>query len=1188
MKLKILMILSALVAGVMSVFAADGTWAGGETGSKKWNTDTRYWTDQKPAGGSRNDTAYLHSAANGSYSYSNKIQPRIEIDQDVMLHSIEVFGDDGYPWLQLSRYPDFKLQMGKNDRGENPCFRSSPVWQTGNDQGVVFSAQDNPERRSVNLIVNADASADDSVFTFQGGAWAFRDGKAASGTYVASGFSRVDLIDVYQLYFPSDSKLGIADGDLRLVRAKFNFEAAADGSTKRSVSGGDWIVGPGVSYLVAQPHSGLVFPSQITRESGSKGFFTFGPTRNTSAVTYELPNPEQYYNNETEKRFPTWFLFGTIGSASGPVWYKFDFLTYQDGVFQKFTNYATSLSGATDERTVELSGATTLEGESEAAALKMQGKLTLAEGAKLTLGNAKEPGVLLYDSDLDGAGEITFKGSEGVLAALAGGRNINAKLTGDNSITILSGYDVKSYNVNINNEGNTFSGGLDILSGNVFAKKSMVLGTGRVTVDGFPGCYDGSTKNVVSRGATLTLDSGVEISNPISLAGTGTADSGTDDPQYCALFLKGASKVAGDITLNNATAIRCNETATEISGAISGDHLLYLWPAKGGVLTLAGDVRNGKEIAITSPTNMTRGTVSVSEGTQFNVAKLRNDATLRFKGARTFDGVLTGEGTLELPAAGALTLTTADVQTGALSGEGTLTLAADAPRLTIGSDSATNAAPFSGTIATVDGRALTLVKTGANTQTFGGRSMFSGDVVIEEGVLCLTNLADTTGDVLPETANVTVQAGGTLDLAGVSQTIARLENYGTITNSSAKQAVLTVKDGILNGEVKGDVKVVVADGRLVLGSWRTAASLPVTDGLAFHLDGADLSSLVRNDEGEVLTWKDASGNGNDFSAEEKTVYHDLLKPVYDATLNDGRGAVVFRADQTQSLATRLSMGEKTCQAETLFFMTRTDTTSTDYGNEGKKFYMCGLFGVRNEDGGIRLKYNDHKTWDKNRIFSNSRFYVNDNANNSGTFTAGEDYILKVDVLTNENTKAWSLGNYYPGDQWGNGPRGYNGTISEVIAYKGSVTAEERTAINAYLNAKWKTGEVTSCTLPEDLQIELGTGGTLDLAGTTQTLNGISTSGGSIVNGTITVTGTLNVVIGADGKVQACNLNGATLADGLTIAFTGGTLTEARYVVATGVASADVSKMKVPSGWNLSLSSDGELVLAKGGMCIILR
>ncbi len=458
----------------------------------------------------------------------------------------------------------------------------------------------------------------------------------------------------------------------------------------------------------------------------------------------------------------------------------------------------------------------------------------------------------------------------------------------------------------------------------------------------------------------------------------------------------------------------------------------------------------------------------------------------------------------------------------------------------------------------------------------------------------ITTDAHAAKDILPVGSALMVKEGAMVDFAGVSQTLARLENYGTITNSSATPVVVTVKDAVLAGKIAGNVKVVIDGGQAYLKTWRNMVELPVKANLAFHLDAAKLPSLLRNAEGQVTNWVDRSENQMDFRDDVDGLSHKeaiLPPPTFDSTLYGGRGGVKFVANQTDADgANRLTLGEgKSCVVKTVFIVTQTD----------KWTYFGGLIGPRNGDDCLRLSSSQNSfSWGPYGSFSGTEFYLNGNKGVK-KFTQGKPHLVQACLADGKDgNKTWTLGQYFKvevADTTASnfatvgGLRGYCGSVAEVVAYGEFVSEEERLAITRYLTDKWMAAEVNldEKVLEDGVKIGLLNGATLDLGDTAQTVGGFSGSGGTVVNGDLTIGGALEVDFDDNGEVVAHAFNGATLADGLQIVLNGQP-SALRFVIATGVKSADVSTFKLPaSSWKVSLKN-GELSLAKGGMVIIVR
>ncbi len=263
--------------------------------------------------------------------------------------------------------------------------------------------------------------------------------------------------------------------------------------------------------------------------------------------------------------------------------------------------------------------------------------------------------------------------------------------------------------------------------------------------------------------------------------------------------------------------------------------------------------------------------------------------------------------------------------------------------------------------------------------------------------------------------------------------------------------------------------------------------------------------------------------------------------------------------------------------------------------------MCGLFGPRNSDGGFRLFGTGVNTWSSDYLFtSNAWWYIN--GKQTRTFDAvGTPYILQTTSNASgaENYDGtvempWSLGQYLAAKditltEKKGGLRGYKGSVAEVVAYDRHIEGDEQAAITAYLKEKWIDGDTSvHATLPNN--IELTNEATLDLVRTEQTVNGLSLSGsgGAIVNGPLTVGGTLEVFADANGDVAPYRFESVSFADGLRIELKSDAYNSIRLPIATGVTAANVSTFTVSRvGWAVSLN-DGVLSVGKMGFRILVR
>ncbi len=407
--------LACLVCLVLRAEAVDGK-ATVSSGQTSWNAFD--WKDGVVAGGGGSASLYLQS------------QTTLTINEPLDLGR-----------LDLERSPALSRWNKNNSGGYGASFtikRGTSSLHLSGDAPVVSAT---PCVAGKNLLtLNGDsvlAGDAGTVLTLVGGNY-----RIAGGTtdgYALTGFRRVDLDGVS---VQTDEALagGFTDGDVRLSGAWFNL----DHKTDIPVIGGNLIVGPGKNSIRLGVTSSFAFGGAITREG--KGLLAVDLNNHV----FTLGNPADYIVNAAEGRFPTWMLMN-----------DYSFITYDDeNRLVAATIDRTTFSGCEQTETVHLTSATTLSSDAEAAAVRVDKALTVNEGVTLTLGNAREPGLLVVGDTIKGGGDVTFVGPEGIIASRSG-KAINARLTGTNSISVHSGA-AWTQTTTLGNAGNTFSGGLDL------------------------------------------------------------------------------------------------------------------------------------------------------------------------------------------------------------------------------------------------------------------------------------------------------------------------------------------------------------------------------------------------------------------------------------------------------------------------------------------------------------------------------------------------------------------------------------------------------------------------------------------------------------------------------------------------------------------------------------------------------
>ncbi len=1146
------------MSAVAAVQAAEGDgWmtVTNETGSSitlNWDANTASWWKDGIYADGVNATAWLDC--------QNRDQVVIALGKvsdggtgKIRLHALKMTGsrvrtEDGTHTEYLRRgwplsCPDSAFVMC----GTDPLIRFLPPY-IANTPTVIDG----------NALVVGDGSPN-NVLTIQGGG--LRLITSVPNTFVITNFSRVVLKDHPLISSYQSQSCGVVAGDAKLMNVHFQtvWNSAAV-SVDHKAFGGTLTIGAGLTDVEwSGTGRSFTLAGRIERERAA--LFRMNPHTDAS-LQCRMPNATELMGDKG--RLPTWFL----NRAS-----TFDFLSHADGKLAVANSaLPAQFDSSKDDETVVYDGALLHEGALNASAVSVKSKLDLS-GRTLTLGleNGDEPGLLVMNADVAGStGTLAFEGPEGIIAVGGNGshRVLSPRLTGASSLTIVAGFKEWVNDITLDNAANDFSGGIDLLTGALIVKHADALGTGSVRIHGYPASYDFGTasKHVVCSGGTLCLD-GCTITNGLRIAGMGGYNPSKDLNRDLtdgavvvsgsALYLKTGSGVSGDIVLEKTAAIRSAKDSGEtlLSGSISNaslsddfadDCMLYLWPGANSVIKLANEISTGA-IAITAPTNgageRAIGTVALTETAALDTQSLRNDGVLKCEADQTLDFELSGEGAV-------------------LADEGVaLTLA--------------------------------LVKTGAGMQAFGGAAFtFDGSVRVKEGTLKVDADMTTTDGA---ESSLTIESGAVLDVAGRNLTVTTLENFGTIRNTSETPVVLTVRDATLVGAIEGAVTIRIDGGTAAIKNWRNMDELPVSDGVAFHLDASDLSTLLLNEQNQVTNWVDKSGNGNDFMEDSYVKDSEGVSrtsPLYVAATNGNRGAVVFNTtDHASKTNNRLSMVSKTCELKTVFIVTSTDESFAQLGADGYSILQYGgLFGRRGDGGNglYLLGVYGQLNYGANGLFNGGTAYmrVNGNENKTGCLEGllGVNYIFEAGRNDDGSSAdySWSLGQFT-----GFHFRGYKGTVSEVIGYDRYVTDEERALITDYLRKKWASETVEAgMTIGERVSLVFANGGTLDLGGTTQTINALSGAGGSIVNGSLSVGGILQVNVNGDGSVTPYRFNDVTLADGLRIKLNG-TPADARIVIATGVKTAHVRNLVPPAGWKLNLNND-RLSLSRDGMMIIIR
>ncbi len=213
-----------------------------------------------------------------------------------------------------------------------------------------------------------------------------------------------------------------------------------------------------------------------------------------------------------------------------------------------------------------------------------------------------------------------------------------------------------------------------------------------------------------------------------------------------------------------------NTADTTLSGIISNGGL-SINNTGGGTLTLSG------VNTYAGGTTLTAGTLAAGNDSALGTGTLTlNGGTLQASGAaRTLANNLTVGGNFAVGGTNDLTLS------------GTVGLGTGTRIITVNNTGSTTLAGV------ISGTAL-LSKAGAGTLTLSGANTYSGGTTVSAGTLQSggSNSLGTTG-------TVTINAGGTIDLSGNTQTFATLSGAGNLSNIGS----LTVNAGTFSGPISG-------------------------------------------------------------------------------------------------------------------------------------------------------------------------------------------------------------------------------------------------------------------------------------------------------------------------------------------------------------------------------------------------
>jgi outer membrane autotransporter protein len=503
----------------------------------------------------------------------------------------------------------------------------------------------------------------------------------------------------------------------------------------------------------------------------------------------------------------------TIESPTSPTyWGDLDFVGSQSNTYTGLT----TVQGSAVLGLLRTGGATSIAGD-----LLVQGASTvaigqseqIADGSTVTVdsvsgplyGGIRLPGLLFLNpgltetvGTLNGSGTIDLGSS--TLRTGAGnfaGRISEGGISGVGEGTLVK-YGPGAFTLS---GANTYSGGTRVEGGTLRVANDSAIGTGGLTLDG------GTTLDYAAPAIT-------QLANPITLAGTATLNID-----------------AGSVRQNGAI------------GESGGSRGLVKTGAGALELAAAGSYSGGTDVQlgfvdVATPGALGSGSVHVGAGTGPGSTGLRVGDGVTLAGQ-----AVTSEGFVDVSRA------VGGTAIGSLDGSGDVRLGA--ATLTLGGLDANNAvggAIQDGGIA--GGTGGSIVKTGSGTLTLSGANSYTGTTTVASG-----RLEAGAANTLSASSAHTVAAGATLALAGLNQTIAALDNGGTVSLVGAAPGTDLTVTGAYVGRggvlalgtaltATGPSDRLVLDGTGASASGRTTIQITQLGGLGAQTTGSGIEVVA--------------------------------------------------------------------------------------------------------------------------------------------------------------------------------------------------------------------------------------------------------------------------------------------------------------------------------------------------------
>ncbi|WP_411826985.1 autotransporter-associated beta strand repeat-containing protein [Luteolibacter sp. AS25] len=796
--------------------------------------------------------------------------------------------------------------------------------------------------------------------------------------------------------------------------------------------------------------------------------------------------------------------------------------TYNDG---DTSAAAIDTSAPNDPTTLSISGGSA----TQSGVISGTGGLTKTGSGSLTLSGANT-----Y------TGETIVSGGTLVLGnADAAGVGGNLRV---NAILDLGSLNINKFSVIVQNgtvENGTLNAGgaiqmqnatIDAVIAGTGYLRSLGAGTSTLSaVNTYTGAtvVDDGTVSITSTGSILTT-SGITINGgTLSVDGAGgnaIADTMAITNTSGSFTLTGSDETigsisgAGDINLEDNTLTTGGDgTSTTVSGVISGAGG-GLTKAGAGTLTLSGSN------TYTGATTINAGTLTASNSTA-----LGNNSAV----------TVSGGGTLNL---------TTDLSIGSLAGSGAVTM--NANTLTAGGDNTSTS--FSGIISGIGG----FTKTGSGSLTLSGANTYTGETIVSGGTLVLGNAgAAGVGGNLRVTGNSTLDLGslsinkfsiivqngtvenGTLNASGAIQTggaaigatidaviagTGYLSNFGGTTTLSAVNTytgATVVDDGTVSitstGSILTTSGITINGGTLSVdgaGGNAIADTMAITNNTSgsFTLTGSDETIGSISGAGDINLEDNTLTTGGDGTS---TTVSGVISGAGGGLTKAGAGTLTLSGSNTYTGATTINTG------------TLTASNSTALGNNSAVTVSGG--GTLNLTTDLSI----------GSLAGSGAVTMNANtltAGGDGTSTSFAGIISGTGGFT--KTGAGSL------------------TLSGANTYTGETTVSGGTLV---------LGNADAAGVGGNLRVQGGS--ILDLGSLNLNKSSVIVQNGTIENGTLNTSGTI--------QMQNATINAVIAGTGYLSSVGAGTSTLSGVNTYTGVTEV--------GGGTLSITSTGSILTTSG-------